>query len=172
MGAERYWLEIPYGLNRNPQDLFPPPIQAGPPRFVRAMNSLTAHDHVLHWQIVQYDLGQIQNGWRLSLWQSSPFDAESQVVLYHPSGQSPWNVQSPRSSIRLRDADGTVIEGRCLNIHLNDDGLTRTDTFGVGRHGDNGRGWGQIEIGIDDKAYRVVVPSSLYKYTHGHAAAR
>lgn len=171
MGAERYWLEIPYGLDRNPQDPLPPQIQAGPPGFVPVMNVLTAHDHVLRWQTVQYDLGPIQNGWQLSLWQSNPFKPESQVVLYHDPGQSPWNVQSPRTTVRVRDADGTVIEGRCLNIHLNDDGLRRTDTFALGRNGDNGRGWGQIEIGIDDKTYRVVVPSSLYKYTHGHAAS-
>ena len=49
---------------------------------VPAMKSLTEHDHVLRWQIVHYDLGGIQKGWRLLLIQSNPFDAESEVVLY------------------------------------------------------------------------------------------
>jgi len=60
MGPERYWLEIPYGFDRNPADPLPPSIPGGPPKFASAMKSLTEHDHVLRWQNVHYDLGEIQ----------------------------------------------------------------------------------------------------------------
>lgn len=172
MGPERYWLEIPYGFDRNPADPLPPSIPGGPPKFASAMKSLTEHDHVLRWQNVHYDLGEIQNGWRLSLIQANPFDAESEVMLYKESevGKTSWDLFSPRTTVHILDADGTVINGRCINIHLHDDNMRRTDTFQSGRHGDDQRSWGQIEISVDNKSYRVIVPSSLYKYIHGHAS--
>lgn len=172
IGPERYWLEIPYGFDRNPADPLPPPIPGGPPKFASAMKSLTEHDHVLRWQNVHYDLGEIQNGWRLSLIQANPFDAESEVELYKESGvgKTSWDLFSPRTAVRILEADGTVINGRCINIHLNDDNMRRTDTFISRGNGDDLRCWGQIEISVDDKNYRVVAPSSLYKYVHGHAS--
>jgi hypothetical protein len=167
MGTERYWVEIPYGFDRNPADPLPPSFPGGPPKFVPAMKSLTEHDHVMRWQTVHYDLGQTQDGGELSLIQSNPFDAVSDVDIYnYPKGQ---NVYSPHTDVRLLNADGTVIKGQCVNLHLDDSRLRRTDTFEFGRHGDDMRCWGQIEISVDDKSYRVVVPSSLYKYIHGHA---
>jgi hypothetical protein len=177
MGTERYWLEIPYGFDRNPNEPLPPSIPGGRPKFVTAMKSLTDHDHVLRWQNVQYDLGKIQNGWQLSLIQSNPFDAESEAVLYRDDsvvGKSMylWDLHTPRTSLRVLDADGSVINGFCVSLRLHDDGMRRSDTFDIGRNGfDDQRSWGQIEITVDGKSYRVVVPSSLFKYTHGHASA-
>jgi len=103
----------------------------------------------------------------LSLIQANPSDAKSEVDLYEfPKTQ---NLYSPRTNVRLLDADGTVINGQCVDLHLDDNYLRRTDTFDiVDRGGDDLRCWGQIEIRVDDKMYRVLVPSSLYKYAHGH----
>src|ERR1019366_1093804 len=67
MGAEHYWLEIPYGFDRNPKDPLPPSVPEGRPKFAAAMKDLTSHDHVLHWQSVKYNLGEIQNHCGLSL---------------------------------------------------------------------------------------------------------
>jgi hypothetical protein len=177
-GAERYWLEIPYGFDRNPQDPLPPPMPGGPPKVAPAMKHPTGHDHVIHWLNVQYDLGKIQNGWRLSLIQSNPFDGQSEVVLYRDDmvvGRSMylWGLHSPRTALRVLGLNGAGIGvgGFCTDIRLHDDGMRRSDTFLLNRNGDDVRCWGQIEITVDDKSYRVVVPSSLYKYTHGHARA-
>lgn len=168
IGSERYWLEIPYGFDRNPTDPLPSSIPGGPPKFVPAMKSLTEHDHVVRWQNVHYDLGRTLDGCELVLIQSNPIDAKSDVDLYSDHGAR--NVYSPHTEVRILDADGTVINGRCVNLHLDDNHLRRTDTFDIfDRGGDGLRCWGQIEISIDDKTYRVVVPSSLYKYTHGRA---
>jgi len=174
MGSERYWLEIPYGFDRNPADPLPPSIRGGPPKMIPAMKTLTEHDHVLRWQSVHYDLGKIQKGWRLLLIQSNPFDAESEVVLYRDDiaiGKSMylWDLHTPRTTLRLLNADGSVISSLCMDIRLHDDGMRRSDTFHINRNGfDHQRCWGQIEISVDDKSYRVVVPSSLYEHTHGH----
>lgn len=174
IGSERYWLEIPYGFCRNPNDPLPLSIPGGAPKSFSAMKSLTEHDHVIHWRDVHYDLGKIQNGWRLSLIQSNPFDAESEVELYRDDdavGKSMylWDLHTPRTALRVVNANGRMINGFCVEIRLHEDGMRRSDTFKINRNGDDSRSWGKIEISVDDKTYQVVVPSSLFKYTHGHA---
>jgi hypothetical protein len=168
IGSERYWVEIPYGFDRNPADAPPSSIHAGPPKFVAAMKSPTKHDHVVRWENVEYDLSR-EGHVELSLKQANLFDAESKVVLY--SDASGWRLDSPKTVARILDADGTVRDGFCVNLNLNDNHGRRTDTFQFGRYGDDLRCWGQIEVNVGDKSYRVVVPSSLYKYIHGHASA-
>jgi len=166
-GTEQYWLEIPYGFDRNLSDPLPPSIPGGCPRLLPAMKALSDHDHIIHWQNVHYDLGKIRHGRWLSLIQSNPVDAESEIELYDENEPS-WNLYTPRTSVRILAADNEVHVGRCINLHLDDRGMRRSDTFNFGRSGSDGRSWGQIEISVDDKTYRVVVPSSLYEYIHGH----
>jgi hypothetical protein len=170
MGPERYWLEIPYGFDRNPADPLPPSIPGGPPKFVSAMKSLTDHDHVMRWQNVHYDLGAIQNHWRLSLIQSNSFNAESEVVLYredfHPSS---WKTNSPTTTLSVLDSNGTVIGSHCIDVQIQDGGMERCNTYRIDQNGNGLRCWGQLEISVGDKTNRIIVPSSLYKYAHGHA---
>jgi hypothetical protein len=175
IGPERYWIEIPYGFDRNPNEPLPPSIPGGRPKFVPAMKSLTDHDHVMRWQTVHYDLGVIQNGWRLSLIQSNSVDAESEVVLYREDVKigtaTSWQTNSPATALRVVDASGKIIVSHCTDVHIQDGGMERSNKYVIARNGDDQRCWGQIEISVDDKSYRVVVPSSLYKYAHGHASA-
>jgi hypothetical protein len=168
ISTEHYWLEIPYGFDRNPSDPLPPSIPGGCPRVLPAMKARTAHDHLLRWQNVHYDLGKIQSGRWLSLIQSNPGDAESEVELYDENPKPPWNLDSPRTAVRILPEDSGPRDGRCVNLHLDDSDMRRTDTFHFGRSGTDIRSWGQVEITVDDKNYRVVLPSSLYEYVHGH----
>jgi hypothetical protein len=173
IGTERYWVEIPYGFDRNPADPLPPSIRGGRPKFVPAMKSLTNHDHVMRWETVHYNAGVIQHGWRLSLIQSNSVDAESEVVLYREDVKigtaTSWLTNSPAIALRVLDASGTVI-GSCADVHIQDGGMERCNMYDLTRNGDDQRCWGQIEISVDDTRYRVVVPSSLYKFGHGHAS--
>jgi hypothetical protein len=175
IASERYWVEIPYGFDRNPEDPLAPSNTNGPPRFVPAMKSLTEHDHVVRWQNVHYDLGEIQNGWRLFLIQSNSDEAESQVVLYpedikigtaHSWNAAAWKTNSPATALRVLDATGTIIGSHYIDAGLQYDGMGYM--YDLVRNGDDQRCWGQIEISVGDKTYGVVVPSSLYKYAHGH----
>ena len=174
IASERYWLEIPYGFDCNPAGPLPAANSSGPPQFVPGMKSLTDHDHVVRWESVHYDLGKIQNGWRLMFIQSNPSDSEveTKVVLYQDPDQamkSPWKFDSPRTSARIVDADGTAVTGHRLDVHRDDVGLERVDIFHFGRYVDKLRCQGRIEISVDDKTNNTVIPSSLYKYFHGHA---
>jgi hypothetical protein len=169
IGSERYWVEVPYGFDRNPADPLAPAKTNGPPRFAPEMNSLNEHDHVVRWDKVQYDLGYTANGRELKLIQHNPFDAQSDVSLYSDSKSE--NVYSPRTQVRLFEGDNTIITGRCVNIHLGDDYLGRTDTFNLIERGTElPRVWGKIEVRVGDQTFNVTVPSSLYRYCHGHAS--
>ena len=178
MGTERYWVEIPYGFDRNPNDPLSPSIQDGPPKFVPAMKSLTDHDHEMRWQTVHYDLGALQNGWRLSLIQSNSTNAESEVVLFPEAvkmstatswNATSWKTNSPAAALWVLDATGRIIGSHCIDIGLQSGGMGYR--YDLAQNGDNLRCWGQIEISVGNKTYGVVVPSSLYKYVHGHALA-
>jgi hypothetical protein len=168
IGAERYWLEIPYGLDRNPADPLPPAISGGPLHFVPAMNSLTEHDHILRWENIHYVIGKTSDDRELTLIQSNPFWAQSLVDLYRFSkGQ---DLYSPRTSLCLLNCDGSASGSSCVDLHLDESHYRRTDTFSFSDYSARDlRCCGQIEIKIDEAIYKVSVPSSLYKYVHGHA---
>jgi hypothetical protein len=178
VGDDRYWLEIPYGFDRNPQDQLPPSMPRGRPQFASAMKHLTDHDHVVPWLNVHYDLGEIQNHWRLDLIQSNPGDGEAEVILYREDsavGKSMylWDLHTPRTTLRILDADGNVNGGFCVSIRLHGDGMRRSDKFLLNRCGfEDQRAWGQLEISVDNKSYRITLPTSLYHYQHGHASAK
>ena len=141
IGSERYWLEIPYGFDRNPADPPPPSIPTGPPIFIPPMKLLTGHDHVVRWQSVHYDLGQIQNGWRLSLIQSNSNEAESQVVLYREDVKigtsTSWKTNSPVTALQVLDANGTITGSHCIDVHIQDGGMERSNEYAIARYGGN-----------------------------------
>ncbi len=56
-----------------------------------------------------------------------------------------------------------------MSLRLHEDGMRRSDTFHLSRTGNSERSWGAIEVQVDEKTYRAIIPSSLYQYTHGHA---
>ena len=172
---ERYWVEVPYGFDRNPADSLAPANTNGPPQFF-PMKSLAEHDHIVRWENVHYDLGELQNGWRLSLIQSNSDGAGSEVVLYPEDVKmssakswdaAAWKTNSPATVLRVLNATGTIIGSHYINAGLRYDGMGYT--YDLDRYADVQRCWGQIEISVGDKTYGVVVPSSLYKYAHGHA---
>lgn len=165
-GTERYWVEIPYGFDRNPHDLLPPPMPGGPPKMAPAMKHLTSHDHVVRWLTVRYDLNEIHNGWSLSLTQSNSGDGQSEAVV-------DCLYAKPRTALRILDLNGgeTGVVGLPAASDPRYEGEQPKNVFLLGHNQDNVRCWGQIELIVGDTSYRVVVPSSLYKYKHGHAAS-
>lgn len=169
IGMEHYWIELPYGFDQDPNNISPQSISGAPPQIATAMKESDAHDHIVRWEYVQYDLGHLPGDWYVSLNQSNSVRASSEVVLYREN----WKDRSlyvPRTSVRILDADGSVLNGRCWDIHLVDDGMRRSDTFYLPGTDDKLRSWGQMEISVDTNICRSMIPSSLYTRGHGHAA--
>jgi hypothetical protein len=174
IGKEQFWLEVPYGFTRNPNDPLVGSSTTNSPMQPVVMNLSNTNEHVLCWTNVHYDLGPIQNGWRLSLIQSNPFDGESEVELYRDDSEVGksiflWDLHSPRTALRIISADGERVSGHCREIRLHDDGIRRSDKFFLGRTDKDNRCWGVCEIDVDGKTTRCALPSSLFKYVHGHA---
>lgn len=167
-----YWVEMPYGFARNPAD--PPPTDGArsEPVFPPAMKTLRDNDRLVPWLHVSYDLGQIQNGWRLFLKMANPFDAQAEAVLYRDDmavGKSIhlWKLDTPRTAMEIKTQGGGVLAARGVAIRLHEDGMRRSDDYRFNRFPLIGRDWGTVVIKVDDKSYECAVPSSLFKYTHG-----
>jgi hypothetical protein len=173
VAGQTYWLELPYGFIRNPADPEPTDADRSYPEFPPAMKNLTDKDILVPWLHVDYDLSEPQNHWRFSLRLSNPGDARAEIILYRdstPAGRSryPWKLEAPVTSMQI-EWPGSTITGRKITIHLREDDVSRSDIFKFNRDGssEKGRGWGTVQIKVDDDSYSLRVPSSLFKCAHG-----
>ncbi len=174
LAAQTWWIELPYGFARNPEDPEIPDRERDVPRFLPTMEPLGASDILVPWLDVEYEIGRAQNGAVLSLNLSNPFDARASVVSYRepPTQVGPdasrQNLDAPRVSVTL-GAGGRNLAGHDLARRLSDDRHTRTDEFTFDRTSRIavGRMFGTITVAIDDQRYSVRVPSSLFMYIHG-----
>lgn len=173
--GQTYWIELPYGFTRKPSDPLTPDPEHGWPAFPPTMKKLGQKDRLVPWLSVEYDLGEIQNHWRLSLNLANPFDAQAEAILYREPamrvGESmySWKLDTPRTAMEIAMPGGRVLAARGTGIRLHEDGLRRSDDFSFNRDPspEKGRDWGKVLIKVDDKTYECVVPSSLFKYVHG-----
>ena len=170
--GQTYWIELPYGFTRNPTDALPSDARRGEPAFPSTMKTLGETDRLVPWLQVNYDLGEIQNGWRLSLQLANPFDAEAEAILYRDDirvGKSMflWKLDTPRTAMEIKTSGGSILAARSMGIRLHEDGMRRSDNYSFNRYPHEGRDWGKVIFKVDDKTYECVVPSSLFKYIHG-----
>lgn len=161
LGARRYWLEIPYGFTRKPDDPLPAPDVRGRPVFAPAMKNLGAGDWIVQVQHVEYELGKVDGSTHLLLKLANPFDCEAELEMYRESRN--WDLRKPATQVSLH------AEGRAVGLRLHDDGYRRSDTFKFNRNPRVGRGFLQAEVRIGSKPYRFTIPTSLTNYVHGQA---
>jgi len=162
-----YWIEVPYGFTRDPSaPLAPSEPNAGRPALAPGMTKIAPEDGVVPWTHIEYDLGLIQNGWRLLVQQSNPFDAQCLVTLYREDGS--WKLDRPKTSAQIADAGGGVLTAPQVAARITDP-FRRVDEYSFPRYPHDGRGWGTLTIAVDGKPTTAVIPSSLFKYTHGIA---
>jgi hypothetical protein len=173
VASQVYWIELPYGFARNPADPEPSNPKQSWPKFPPAMNNLADKDILVPWLYVDYDLGEIQNHWRVSLQLSNPFDAHAEIILYRDDSQVGksmylWNLETPVTAMKI-EWPGSSIMGFKTSVHLHEDGMRRSDIYKFNRDSssDMERDWGTVEVKVDDKSYSLRVPSSLFKYVHG-----
>jgi hypothetical protein len=192
----RIWLEIPYGFTRDPKAPNPPPTFDGDARFASAMKHLArqkktihlsqfsqsisfsgvdvskARDVILHWAKVQYDSFPIQKGWRLSFTKWNIIEeAGEEVELYREDKRNrPWDLHSPRTALRLIENSGHALASTCMGIRVHNGNMSRSDSFSINggsNERDDRRSWEKVEIDVEDKTYSIMIPSSLFKHSHG-----
>jgi hypothetical protein len=173
VGGQVYWIEMPYGFARNSAEPEVSDPTRGLPHFPPTMRTLGDKDILVPWLHVDYDLGEIQNQWRLSLELSNPFDARGEIMLYRHDielGKSMdlWRLDSPRTAMDIQWPEGNALKGRQTGSLLHDDGLRRSDVYSFNRWpSDVGRAWGTVVVQVDDQSYSCRIPSSLFMYVHG-----
>ena len=173
-GADRYWLEVPYGFVAGPATTATSTDPRTTPKRAPAMATLGARDRWVPFRDVAYDLGAIQNGWRLFARLSNPFDAHAELELYRDDiqiGKSMflWKLGEPVTSATILEAGGATLASMPMQLRLHDDGLRRSDDFHFDRSGPCTRAVGTFRATIGDTTVLVAIPSSLYGYTHGTA---
>ncbi|MFK5924325.1 MAG: hypothetical protein QM496_19290 [Verrucomicrobiota bacterium] len=169
-----YWLEIPYGFMRDPKELELPVSDAGPARLPKALVKAPAKVKLVNWERIHYDIGEIENGWKLSLRHNNSFDAHSELILSREDsevGKSSflWDLHSPRTEILIKQNDGFVLRSRAMSLRLHDDGFHRSDKFDFNRNPRDARlrDWGIMIIKIDGKEHIQIMPSSFFRKAHG-----
>ena len=154
--GQTYWIELPYGFTRNPADDLPSDAKRGEPAFPSTMKALGETDRLVPWLQVNYDLGVIQNGWRLALQLANPFDAEAEAILYRDDirvGKSMflWKLDTPRTAMEIKTSGGGILAARSMGIRLHEDGMRRSDNYSFNRFPREGRDWGTVVFKVDDK---------------------
>ncbi len=162
------WLEIPYGFTRNPNDpLALIEVRAGRPKLAAAMKDMGEKDVILGWSYVEYQMGRIQNNWRLKALFWNPDMGRARLELFRESGA--WDLHAPRTAMSVV-ANGESADGKCMSIHMSDDAKSRSDGFKIpALLNRKARDWADVTIKVDDKAYKLNVPSSMVYLLHGIA---
>lgn len=145
---QTFWVELPYGFARNPDDPLLPDPDRGEPQFPPAMKALPAKDVLVPWLSVDYELGEIQNHWRLMLQVSNPFRPRAEVILYREA-KVLWDLHKPTTALEVRWPGGQD-KGQCVGIRLTDL-LRRSDDYllGGGAGPDKGRLWGKLVVHVE-----------------------
>ena len=167
-----YWIELPYGFSRDPSaPLAPAEPNAAPPALAPAMKKIPPEDRIVPWTKIDYDLGPIQNGWRLSFELSNPSDPQCMVTLYSEKmfreGKQ-WELDKPKTSAKVIEDGGGEVRARQIGARVPDP-FRRVDEYSFFRWPNEGRDWGTLTITVDGKPKTAVIPSSLFKYLHGVA---
>lgn len=173
--GQAYWIEVPYGFTSDPAAPLVADAGRGQPAFPPTMKALGEKDRLVPWLCVHYDLGEIQNHWRLSLHCANGAKAWADAELYREDfmrrgGQLPvWQRDMPRTTMELRLPDGRVLASHPEAIRIGEDPFRRTDCYTLIRDAlpEEGREWGRLVIKVDDKEYATVLPSSVFKKAHG-----
>ena len=161
--GQTWWIELPYGFARNPEDPEIPDRDRGEPKFLSGMR-LGAKDILVPWLAVEYEIGRIHNDALLSVkLGNNPFGASASVTL-HRDGIS-QNLDTPRIAVSIETGADTLTGREYARRLLS--GYRRTDDFALGTTVQTGRAFGTVIISIDGQRYRVRVPSSLFHDFHG-----
>ena len=166
LSGQTWWVELPYGFARNPEDPEVPDRARGEPRFPRTMLPLGARDILVPWLAAEYEIGRTPDGVVLSVKLSNTVGARASVRLNpQPPNFTRLTLETPRIAVRI-EAGRDTVAGRGIARRLHD-GHLRTDDFSYSTDMQSGRAFGTITITIDGQQYGVRVPSSLFELEHG-----
>lgn len=160
---ERHWFLVPYALCSDPAKELP----AGTKKRsspVRPANA-TPDDQVRTWSSVEYSLGRDkENNRHVSARITNRFDTALTLELYQENER--WLMATPRTTAAWLWPGGYIRYASLLNIKR-DLAFRRWDSYDFWRTPQDVPTWGLLRVTVEEQAYDIAVPSSLYFYTHG-----
>jgi len=167
---QTYWIEIPYGFTRDPSSAVLPTSNGGRPALAPAMKNLPKNSRIVNWKDVFYKIGTVEKDFWVSLRQSNPSDARSQIILGREVTRR-WDLNSPATGVTIHHRSGSTLTGRAKGNRLSESDSYRTDDFEFGRDSsvEAIRDWAKIVVSVGDRQWNATVPSSLFRHGHGVA---
>jgi len=154
-----YWLELPYGLARNPSDAALDDRTRGSATLPSQLRALTETDTLVPWVAVRYELDR-----GASLEMIDACDGRARVTLDRITSAK-TTIDSLPIAVAIHRADGQVLLGREIERSI----VPRQSVFDFRRlaGGDAaGRTWDAVWVEIDGVRRTVVIPSSLFLLGH------
>jgi hypothetical protein len=154
-----YWLELPYGLARNPSGGALDDPTRGSATLPSQLHALTETDTLVPWVAVRYELDR-----GASLEMIDACDGRARVTLDRTTS-SETTIDSLPIAVAIHRADGQVLLGREIERSIR----PRQSVFDFRRlaGGDAaGRTWDAVWVEIDGVRRTVVIPSSLFLLGH------
>lgn len=146
-GGQTFWLEVPYGFPRNPEDPMPPSDPNGKPQgYAPAMTPMKKEDDIVRWNNVQYRFGTIQNGWDLEVNIAHRGPIRCVTKLRRPDGR--WAIHTPAISVRVDKDNGGAILGEHISSRL-ESPTCREDEFEFAFDPLAGRSWADLIVTVD-----------------------
>jgi hypothetical protein len=174
----RFWVEIPYGFTRDPEDPLGWDGSTGRAAFPIPRGELTREDLVIPWEFVTYRLDDLPKGVGAWVNIANPFDASVELGFSRMDG----DVRAPRAMVAVSArreqaaalgaprAQDWKMNGYCTALALGPDS-TRTQLYHFPRCNLNSdaRQWGTLLLTVGNSTRNFAIPSSLFQYVHGHA---
>lgn len=160
------WLEIPYGCLANDGERDSGTRKASDRPLSPARCQGFAPEHlVIEWKSVQYELAPLSDGTQVRLSQTNATWARSELVLGREAGR--WDLYEPRSTVRLLVDGAEAIVAKPVELSLSEDQQQRRDVHLL-RESGKGRCVGQLIVTVAGEEQRLWLPSSLFRWGHGH----
>jgi len=154
-----YWLELPYGLARNPSGGAVDDRTRGPANFPSQMHALSDTDTLVPWVAVRYELDR-----GASLEMIDACDGRARVTLDRTTSARA-TIDSAPIVVAIHRTDGQVLAGREIERSI----VPRQSVFDFRRVAGSesaGRTWDTVWVDIDGARSTLVVPSSLFLLGH------
>jgi hypothetical protein len=164
-----YWMEIPYGFTRDPAaPLAPAEPKSGAPALLPAMKKRRSQDRIIAWKKIDFDLGLIQQGWRLHFERVNSEEPRWIVIVYREDG--PWRMSETSIHPKITEDGDGVLYAKSIETRVTDPFRFVTE-FTIASSTAEGRTWGTLEISVDGNKKYAVIPSSLFKPRHSYVAS-
>lgn len=164
--GHQFLMELPFGFFRSPEAPLPDLGQSGEVSLPESLREQAAKSTLLPWTLIDYDLGTIQNDWRLSLRMQNGDRPTTELVLYKEDvilghSKEAWKLEEPSTSIRIQEGTRPPLAAVLLNQRIHNDNMRRSDVYHWPASPNVTRMWVTLLVRVGGREVQRQVPSSI-----------